>query len=83
VKAEDLIAYGFESEFIGRLPVTAIYEKLEVDDLFAILRNPNNPVILGKKKDFKSYGIDIQFEEEALYQLARKAYEEKPEPGVL
>ena len=77
VKAEDLIAYGFESEFIGRLPVTAVFEKLEVDDLYAILKNPNNPIILGKKKDFKSYGIDIQFEEEALYELAVKAYEEK------
>ena len=77
VKAEDLIASGFESEFIGRLPVTAVFEKLEVDDLFAILKNPNNPIILGKKKDFKSYGVDIQFEEEALYELAVKAYEEK------
>jgi ATP-dependent Clp protease ATP-binding subunit ClpX len=77
VKAEDLITYGFESEFIGRLPVTAVFEKLEVDDLYAILKNPNNPIILGKKKDFKSYGIDIQFEEKALYELAVKAYEEK------
>jgi len=77
VKAEDLIAYGFESEFIGRLPVTAVFDKLEVDDLYAILKNPNNPIILGKKKDFKSYGIDIQFEEKALYELAVKAYEEK------
>ena len=77
VKAEDLIAYGFESEFIGRLPVTTVFEKLEVDDLYAILKNPNNPIILGKKKDFKSYGIDIQFEEEALYELAVKASEEK------
>ncbi|HXX33388.1 MAG TPA: AAA family ATPase [Thermodesulfobacteriota bacterium] len=77
VKAEDLIAYGFESEFIGRLPVTTVFERLEVDDLHAILKNPNNPIILGKKKDFKAYGIDIQFEEEALYGLAVKAYEEK------
>jgi ATP-dependent protease Clp ATPase subunit len=77
VKAEDLINFGFESEFIGRLPVTTVFEKLEIDDLYAILRNPNNPIILGKKKDFKSYGIDIQFEEEALYALAVKAYEEK------
>jgi ATP-dependent protease Clp ATPase subunit len=68
---------GFESEFIGRLPVIAIYEKLEIEDLYAILKNPNNPIILGKKKDFKSYGIDIQFEDEALHALAVKAYEEK------
>ncbi len=77
VKAEDLISFGFESEFIGRLPVTTVFEKLEIDDLYAILKNPNNPIILGKKKDFKSYGIDIQFEEEALYELAVKACEEK------
>jgi endopeptidase Clp ATP-binding regulatory subunit ClpX len=77
VKAEDLVAYGFESEFIGRLPVTSVFEKLEVEDLYNILKNPNNPIILGKKKDFKSYGIDIQFEEEALYELAVKACEEK------
>ncbi len=77
VKAEDLMAYGFESEFVGRLPVTAIYERLEVEDLYAILKNPNNPITLGKKKDFKSYGIDVQFEDEALHALAVKAYEEK------
>jgi ATP-dependent protease Clp ATPase subunit len=77
VKAEDLISFGFESEFIGRLPVTTVFEKLEVDDLYAILKNPNNPIILGKKKDFKSYGIDIQFEDEALYELAVKASDEK------
>jgi endopeptidase Clp ATP-binding regulatory subunit ClpX len=77
VKAEDLIAFGFESEFIGRLPITTVFEKLGIEDLYAILKNPNNPIILGKKKDFKSYEIDIEFEEEALYQLAVKAYEEK------
>lgn len=77
VKAEDLVSYGFESEFIGRLPVVAIFEKLGTDDLYAILKNPNNPITLGKKRDFKSYGVDIQFEEEALYELAVKAYEEQ------
>jgi endopeptidase Clp ATP-binding regulatory subunit ClpX len=77
VKAEDLISCGFESEFIGRLPVTTVFEKLEINDLYAILKNPNNPIVLGKKKDFKSYGIDIQFEDQALRDLAVKAYEEK------
>ena len=77
VKAEDLIEYGFESEFIGRLPVIVIFEKLEVEDLYHILKNPNNPIIIGKKRDFKSYGIDIQFEDEALFKLAGRAFEEK------
>lgn len=77
VKAEDLIEYGFESEFVGRVPVNVVFEKLEVEDLYHILKNPNNPIIIGKKRDFKSYGIDIQFEDEALYKLAQRAYEEK------
>jgi ATP-dependent Clp protease ATP-binding subunit ClpX len=76
-KAEDLIAYGFESEFIGRLPVMAVLERLEVEDLHEILRNPNNPIIIGKKDDFRCYGIDIKFEDEALRLLAVLAYQEK------
>jgi len=55
-RAEDLIVYGFESEFIGRLPVIAVLERLEIEDLYEILRNPNNPIILGKKDDFRAYG---------------------------
>jgi ATP-dependent Clp protease ATP-binding subunit ClpX len=69
VKAEDLVSFGFESEFIGRLPVVTVFDKLEVNDLYSILKNPNNPIILSKKKDFKSYGIDIQFEDRALREL--------------
>jgi ATP-dependent Clp protease ATP-binding subunit ClpX len=76
-KAEDLITYGFESEFIGRLPVTAVLERLEEEDLHEILRNPNNPIIIGKKDDFRSYGIDIKFEDEALRALAKLAHQEK------
>ncbi len=76
-RAEDLIAYGFESEFIGRLPVIAVLERLEIDDLYEILRNPNNPIILGKKDDFRAYGIDVKFAPEALRLLAEMAYQEK------
>lgn len=74
--AEDFINYGFESEFIGRLPVIAVYEKLGIDDLYQILKNPNSSVIISKIKDFKAYGIDVQFEDNALYVLAEKAYKE-------
>ncbi len=77
VKAEDLIQYGFESEFVGRLPVAAVLEPLDVNDLYSILKNPNNPVILGKKEDFRSYGIDIRFEDGALRLLAERAAREK------
>ena len=77
VKAEDLIQYGFESEFVGRIPVVAVLEPLDIEDLYQILKNPKNPIINGKKEDFRSYGIDIRFEDEALRILARKAYPEK------
>ncbi|MCE5333738.1 MAG: AAA family ATPase [Desulfobacteraceae bacterium] len=77
VKAEDLIRFGFESEFIGRIPVIAVLEPLEVEDLFEILKNPRNPIIVGKQEDFRSYGIDIRFDDEALRLLAEKAYPEK------
>lgn len=77
VKAEDLIKYGFESEFIGRLPVVAVFNELTEEDLYQILKNPNNPIINGKKRDFRAYGIDIRFEDGALGLLAKKAYQEK------
>jgi ATP-dependent Clp protease ATP-binding subunit ClpX len=76
VSAEDLIAYGFESEFIGRLPVTACFHQLEVEDLYEILKNPHGPIVNSKKKDFQAYGIDIHFEDAALRQMAQMAYQE-------
>ncbi|MDA8306011.1 MAG: AAA family ATPase [Deltaproteobacteria bacterium] len=77
VKAEDLIAFGFESEFVGRIPVVAVLEPLEVEDLFNILQNPNNPIVNAKKEDFRSYGIDIRFESESLSIIAERAFLEK------
>jgi ATP-dependent protease Clp ATPase subunit len=77
VTAEDLIKYGFESEFVGRLPVIAVLDELTADDLYAILQNPNNPIITSKKRDFGAYGIDITFESEALKMLAAQAAVEK------
>ena len=76
VKSEDLIEYGFESEFVGRLPVRSVLEKLTENDLFEILKNPNNPIIISKKLDFAAYGIDIKFEDETLRILAENAFSE-------
>ena len=77
MKAEDLIQYGFESEFIGRLPVVTVFEHLETEDLYKILHNPKSPIIIGKKRDFKAYGIDLQFEDEALHKIAENAAKER------
>ena len=74
IKSEDLISFGFESEFVGRLPVRAVFERLTEDDLFSILKNPNNPIILGKKLDFAAYDIDAKFEDNALKVLAGNAF---------
>jgi len=76
VKSEDLIAYGFESEFVGRLPVRAVFERLAEEDLYEILKNPNNPIILGKKLDFAAYGIQLKFEDKVLHLLAKQAFDE-------
>ena len=77
VTAQDLISYGFESEFIGRLPVVVVFDELTKEDLTEILKNPNNPIIISKRLDFRAYGIDIRFEEEALMKIAQMAAEEK------
>jgi endopeptidase Clp ATP-binding regulatory subunit ClpX len=76
VKSEDFIEFGFESEFVGRLPVRAIFENLTEQDLYEILMNPNNPIILGKKLDFAAYGIEIKFEDQVLRMLAKQAFAE-------
>ena len=74
MRTEDLVEYGFESEFVGRLPVRATLESLSEDDLFEILKNPNNPVILSKKLDFAAYGIALRFSDELLREIARRAH---------
>ena len=76
LKTEDLVKFGFESEFVGRLPVRAVFEKLDDSDLLDILKNPNNPVILGKKLDFAAYGIDLKFDEDVLASIAKSAGKE-------
>ncbi len=76
VKSEDLIEFGFETEFVGRLPVRAVFERLTEDDLLSILKNPNNPIILGKKLDFGAYGIEVKFHRDALMAIANKAFDE-------
>ena len=84
VKSEDVIEFGFESEFVGRLPVRAVFERLNEDDLFEILKNPSNPIILSKKLDFAAYDIDIKFEGQALKILAKNAsYENTGARGLV
>ncbi|MCB2197807.1 AAA family ATPase [bacterium] len=77
VNTQDLIEYGFESEFIGRLPVIAHLQDLDEDGLFEVLTNDYNAVVQGKIRDFAAYGIELTFTDEALRMIAQQANHEK------
>lgn len=77
VATQDLIDFGFESEFIGRLPVTIVLNEIDEETMYKILKNPHSSVVNGKKLDFKSYGIDLEFADGALRLLAKAASKEK------
>lgn len=76
-RTQDFIDYGFEAEFIGRLPVRVICDSLEVEDLFNIMRNSAGSIIRQFEKEFYAYGIKASFEDSALREMAKRAAEEK------
>jgi ATP-dependent Clp protease ATP-binding subunit ClpX len=77
VKSTDFIEYGFESEFIGRLPVVVACQELSVEDLFQILRHSEGSIIRQYVQAFDAYGIELIFRDEGLHRLAEKAYLEQ------
>jgi endopeptidase Clp ATP-binding regulatory subunit ClpX len=77
VKADDLVQFGFEREFIGRLPVCAVLEELTAADLRDILLSPNCALINAKKLDFLVYGIRLCFDPEVFGEIAELALAEK------
>lgn len=77
VKTEDLLEFGFESEFVGRIPVVSVLNELNVDALFNILKNPKSSVVLSKKRDFLAYGINLNFTDDALRIFAERAFLQK------
>ena len=72
----DLIAYGLEPEFIGRLPVRVACHGLDEDDLFDVLRKSESSLIHQYERAFAAYGITCEFRDEGLRQLARRASSE-------
>jgi ATP-dependent Clp protease ATP-binding subunit ClpX len=77
VKSTDFIEYGFESEFVGRLPVVVTCQELGVEDLFQILKQSEGSIIRQYIQAFEAYGIDVVFRDEGLHRLADKAYLEQ------
>lgn len=77
VTTEDFIEYGFEPEFIGRLPVRVVCEELSADDLYRIMRYSEGSILRQYERAFAAYGIEISFEDEALRLIADAASKEK------
>ncbi len=73
----DFIDYGFEPEFVGRLPVRVACEALDADALYEILRGSEGSVLRQYERAFRAYGIEATFTDEALRTLAARAAEEK------
>ena len=77
VEPEDLVKYGLIPEFVGRLPMIATLDELDLDALVRIIKEPKNSLTKQYSKLFDMEGVEIQFREDALRAVARKAKERK------
>src|SRR5207248_5337736 len=77
VGTQDFIEFGFEPEFIGRLPVRVVCEELSADDLFSIMKYSEGSLLRQYERAFRAYVISISFEDEALRYIAKAAALEK------
>ena len=77
VEPHDLVKYGLIPELVGRIPVIASLDALDEEALVRILREPKNALIKQYKKLFEMDNIQIDFEEDALRAIAKKAIERK------
>ena len=77
VLPQDLNAFGMIPEFIGRTPVITQTKALSEDDLVRILTEPRNAVVKQYRKMFDLEDVELEFEEEALREIARKALARK------
>jgi ATP-dependent Clp protease ATP-binding subunit ClpX len=77
VEPEDLVKYGLIPEFVGRLPMIATLDELDLDALVRIIREPKNSLTKQYSKLFEMEGVEIQFRDDALRSIARKARERK------
>ena len=73
----DFIKYGFEPEFIGRLPVRVACESLTKEDLARILTSSEGSILRQYHLDFKGYGIDFDITDEAIQEVAGQASKER------
>jgi ATP-dependent Clp protease ATP-binding subunit ClpX len=76
-QTKDFIEFGFEPEFIGRLPVRVVCHSLNDADLFLILKNSESSIIRQYEQDFAAHGIEVLFADEGLRRIAEKAGSEQ------
>jgi ATP-dependent Clp protease ATP-binding subunit ClpX len=76
-QTRDFIEFGFEPEFIGRLPVRVVCHSLDVEDLFQILKSSEGSIIRQYEQDFAAYGIEVLFSDGGLRRIAERAGEEQ------
>ena len=77
LETKDLVSYGFIPEFIGRLPITALLNEIKEEELISILSKPKNALIKQYQKLFALDGIELNFTQDALVQIAKKALMKK------
>ena len=77
LEPEDLVQYGLIPEFVGRLPVIATLEELDVEALVKILTEPKNALTKQYSKLFEMEGVEVDFREDGLRAVAEKAMERK------
>jgi ATP-dependent Clp protease ATP-binding subunit ClpX len=77
VEPEDLIKYGLIPEFVGRLPVVATLDELDEDALVTILVEPRNALTKQYGKLFEMEGAELEFREDALRAIAKRAMQRK------
>ena len=77
IEPEDLVKFGLIPEFIGRLPVIATLEDLDEDALVQILVEPKNALTKQYKALFEMDEVDLEFRDDALRAIARRAIERK------
>jgi len=77
VEPDDLVKFGLIPELIGRLPVIATLKELDEEDLVRVLTEPKNALIKQYKKLLELEGVELEFTEEALREIAREAIRRK------
>ena len=77
LEPEDLIKYGLIPEFIGRMPIIATLDDLDEASLVKILTEPKNSLIKQYQRLFEFESVELEFKDEAVLEIARKAISKK------